>query len=296
MPRYSIERTEELILHRSDQLRNFYVLSPCVWDENGKYHALLRVVYPSGSPEEKVSRIFYAAGRSAIEFDMDEQPTIEPGPAQDDRDGCEDPTLASGQGIYHVYYTGWNQAQMEGNLLLATGRDIHNLQKRGPVFPNISRFRNPKEATIVCCPDGTWRLFFEFAEEDKSKIGVASAPGIDGPWTFGAPPFDARPQMWDCWHLSTGPVSTADPERPVMFYNGSDRDARWSIGWIEFNGTFSEIRARSDEPILTHPTRPERADFTEIAFAASALDEGHFVGLYYSIADRVMLRALLKRT
>ncbi|HXN08791.1 MAG TPA: hypothetical protein VN860_03935 [Candidatus Acidoferrales bacterium] len=296
MARFSIERSDELILHRSDQWRDFYVLSPCVWDEDGRYHALLRVVNPSSDPAEKVSRIFYAAGRSAIEFDMDEKPTIEPGPAQDDRDGCEDPTLASRHGIYHVYYTGWNQARLEGNLLLATGRDIHNLEKRGPVFPDISRFRNPKEATIVCVPDGTWRLFFEFAEDGKSKIGVASAPKIDGPWTFGAPPFDARPQMWDCWHLSTGPVSTADPQRPVMFYNGSDRDARWRIGWIEFDSCFKEIRARSDDPIITPPAKPKRADYTDIAFANSALDEGHFVGLYYSIADRVMRRALLKRT
>ena len=296
MARFAIERSDEIILHRSNELSDFYVFSPCVWDEHGRYHALLRVVNPSDNPTEKMSSIFYAAGRSAIEFAMDAQPTIKPGPGQDDRDGCEDPTLSSRHGVYHVYYTGWNQAKLAGNLLLATGRDIHNLQKRGPVFPDISRFRNPKEATIARAADGSWRLFFEFAEDNKSKIGVASAQHLEGPWTFGAPPFDARPQMWDCWHLSTGPVSTVDPQRPVMFYNGSDRDARWRIGWIEFDSCFKEIRARGDDPIITPPAKPEHADYTDIAFANSALDEGHFVGLYYSIADRVMQRALLRRT
>lgn len=295
MARFSVERTDELVLRRSKELSDFFAFSPCVWDEHGKYHALIRVVNPSDKSAEKVSRIFYAFGRSAIEFEMDEHATIEPGPTQDDRDGCEDPTLASHQGVYHVYYTGWNQPQMQGTLLLAAGRDIHNLEKRGPVFPDTSRFRNPKEATIVCVEDGTWRLFFEFAEDNKSKIGVASAPKIDGPWTFEAPPFDARPQMWDCWHLSTGPVSTADPGRPVMFYNGSDKDARWSIGWIEFDGCFKEVRARGDHPILTPPTTPERPDYTSIAFSNSALDEGSCIGLYYSVADRVMMRALLRR-
>jgi len=262
MAGFSVERIDELVLHLGAPLSDYYVFSPCIWDENGQYRALVRA----------------------------------PGPQQDDRDGCEDPTIASRDGVYHVYYTGWNQATREGNLLLAAGRDIHNLQKRGPVFSDISRFRNPKEATIVCMPDGTWRLFFEFAEENKSKIGVASAPEIYGPWTFAAPPFDARPETWDCWHLSTGPVSTADPLRPVMFYNGSDRDARWGIGWIEFDSCFKEVRARGDDPIITPPARPQRTDFTEIAFANSALDERGHIGLYYSIADRIMRRALLKRT
>lgn len=296
MPRFSVQRDDELVLHRGYPLSEFYVLSPCVWDENGRYNMLLRAVNKADNPAEKVSRIYYGAGRSALEFDMDEQPTIAPGPQAEDCGGCEDPTLASRALVYYVYYTGWSQSKMEGKLLLATGRDIHRLHKRGPVFSDVSRFHNPKEATIVCAADKTWRLLFEFAEEGKSKIGIASAPELDGPWTFGAPPFHARPQMWDCWHLSTGPVSTADPQRPVMFYNGSDRDTRWRIGWIEFDSCFREVIGRSDTPIITPPTKLERPDDTDIAFAASALDEGDHIGLYYSIADRIVKRALLKRT
>ena len=289
---FGIQRTDELAFERTYPLSEFYMLSPCVWNEGATYHILLRAVNRSPVAAEKVARIYYGVGKSALRFVMDDQPVIAPGPGDDDLDGCEDPTLATQDGCYHVYYSGWNQELLTSHLLLATGDDIHRLQKRGRVFTGSARFRNAKEATIVPAADGSWRLFFEFAENDASKIGVASASSLDGPWTFGEPPFCARPNAWDSWHLSTGPVMVVG-SRPIMFYNGANRDAQWRIGWIEFDEDFRAVTARCRGPLITPPEQRADAEDTDIAFAASAVDEDGAIGLYYSIADRVVLRSLL---
>ncbi len=294
MGKFTVARYDELVTERGYPLSTFFVLSPCVWKEHGRYHVLVRAVNRSEEAAEKVARIFYGAGDSALRFTMDASPAIAPGPQEDDKDGAEDPTLASSDGTYYVFYSGWNQSKREGHLLLASGRDIRHLTKQGRVLGDTG-FRNAKEATIVKAADGNWRLFFEFAEDDRSKIGCATAASLAGPWTCGQEPFRYRDGAWDSWHLSPGPVITREGGLPVMFYNGADQNARWRIGWVEFDKKFGKITGRCEDP-LVHPPREKRhPDDTDIAFASSAVEEGHGIGLYYSIADQYMMRALVAR-
>jgi len=49
-----------------------------------------------------------------------------------------------------------------------------DLHKRGIAIRYTDRVMNPKEATIAPVADGTWRLFFEYAESGASKVGIAS--------------------------------------------------------------------------------------------------------------------------
>jgi predicted GH43/DUF377 family glycosyl hydrolase len=225
-------------------------------------------------------------------FSMGAQPVIAPGPGDEDQDGCEDPTLAVVDGTYYVYYSGWNEAHHVGQLLLATGPNCDHLQKRGIALAASPGLGNPKEATIVPVADGTWRLFFEYAAEGASRIGIASSPAVDGPWTVQDPLFAARPGCWDGWHLSTGPLLNADPQRPIMFYNGATQDTHWRIGWVAFDAEFTRVVARSDEPLITPPV--PKGDTTDIAFAASAVARDDEVWLYYSVADKDMFRATIQ--
>ena len=119
--------------------------------------------------------------------------------------------------------------------------------------PASKSISNPKEVTIVLLMDGTWRLLFEYAENGASKVGVASAPAVDGPWTVNESLFWARPDRWDAWHLSTGPMLMANPARPVMLYNGATKDAHWRIGWVAFNADLTAVVARGEEPLITPP-------------------------------------------
>lgn len=287
---------DELVFHCSAGLSGMYKLSPCVWQENGRFDLLLRVVNRSMVASEKVARIHYGTSKDGIEFSLEEAAVISPDPDPNafDNGGCEDPTVAYVDGTYYVYYSGWNEHVGRGELLLAAGPDVHHLKKLGRALPASARIANPKEATIVQVQGGSWRLFFEYAHEGKSKIGLAAAHSAGGPWEVREPLFEARPQSWDSWHLSTGPILDSNPQSPVMFYNGATRDAHWRIGWVVFNADFTRMIARSADPVVLADVR-RNADDTDIAFAASALEIDKQVHLYYSVADQYCMRAIIDR-
>jgi predicted GH43/DUF377 family glycosyl hydrolase len=273
-----------------------YKLSPFVWRERDHMELLLRVVNYSENPSEKVARIHRGLSLDGVHFALGARPVIPPGadvPGAYDSGGCEDPTVAYVDNVYYVYYTGWNERLKRGELLLAAGTSLERLEKRGIALPSTPSERNPKEAEIVQAGDGSWRLFFEYANDDRSKIGVAAASRVDGPWTVQPPLLEAR-AGWDEWHLSTGPVICDGDMLPVMFYNGATRAAQWRIGWVVFDRAFTRVVARCEQPIVL-PGERRFAEDTDIAFAASAVMDGDRIHLYYSIADRHVMRAVVRR-
>ncbi len=293
---FSLERTDGVSYACSLELEGMYKLSPFVWRDDDHFELLLRVVNYSDDPSEKVARIHRGSSRDGVKFDLGAQPVIAPGgdvPGSYDSGGCEDPSVAHVDGTYYVYYTGWNEHVKRGELLLASGSSLERLEKRGIALPSTPTEINPKEAEIVRADDGSWRLFFEYANEGRSKIGIASSPHVAGPWTVGEPLFEARPG-WDEWHLSTGPVIGGGDILPVMFYNGATRAAEWRIGWVVFDRTFTKVVARCEHPLVL-PGERRFAEDTDIAFAASAVEDGDRIQLYYSIADRHVTRATVRR-
>jgi predicted GH43/DUF377 family glycosyl hydrolase len=293
---FSLDALDSVSYACSDELADMYKLSPFVWREDDHFELLLRVVNYSDNPSEKVARIHRGGSFDGLCFILDEQAVIPPGadvPGSYDSGGCEDPTVAWVDGSYYVYYTGWNEHMKRGELLLASGPSLDRLEKRGVALPSTPENINPKEAEIVRALDGTWRLFFEYAHDDRSKIGIASASHVGGPWTVQKPLFQARPG-WDNWHLSTGPVIAGRDTLPVMFYNGATRAAEWRVGWIVFDRMFTEVVARGEHPIVL-PGERRFAEDTDIAFAASAISDGDRIRLYYSVADRHVMRATIRR-
>jgi predicted GH43/DUF377 family glycosyl hydrolase len=292
---YRLGRLDEVTFESSSELAGMYKLSPCVWIENGRFELLLRVVNRSDNPAEKVARIHHGTSADGLHFVLDDTPAIAPGPdvpGAYDSGGCEDPTVARVAGVYYVYYSGWNEHLKRGELLLATGPDVHHLQKKGIALESSEQAINPKEATIVQASDGTWRLFFEYANEGRSKIGLARSESVAGPWHVLPSLFERRPESWDSWHLSTGPILESETGNPVMFYNGATASAQWRIGWIVFDADYTHVLGRSDRPlILPHVRRG--ADDSDIAFAASNVRIADAIYLYYSVADQYVTRATI---
>lgn len=292
---FSLEDVCEVAYACSPELAGMYKLSPFVWRDTDHFEMLLRVVNYSDTPSEKVARVHRGLSLDGLRFALGPAPVIRPDDDESayDNGGCEDPSVAFVDGTYYVYYTGWNEHLKRGELLLASGPSLERLEKHGIALLSTPETTNPKEAEIVRADDGTWRLFFEYAHDDRSKIGIASSAHVSGPWTVGEPLFSARPG-WDEWHLSTGPVIGGDDVLPVMFYNGATRAAQWRIGWVVFNRTFSRVVARCTHPIVL-PGERRFAEDTDIAFAASAIEDGDCIHLYYSIADRHVMRATVRR-
>ncbi|MDQ6929713.1 MAG: hypothetical protein M3126_03475, partial [Candidatus Eremiobacteraeota bacterium] len=61
----------------------------------------------SGIAAEKIARIYHGVSSDGVNFAMDADPVIAPGPDEFDLDGCEDPTHALSEDVHYVYYSGW---------------------------------------------------------------------------------------------------------------------------------------------------------------------------------------------
>src|SRR5690606_1853745 len=142
---------------------------------------------------------------------------------------------------------------------------------------------------------GGWRMFYEFARNEASLIGLAVSNDIAGPSTDERDPFAPRTDGWDSWHLSTGPLPTTGKDMPVMVYNGATHDARWRIGWIAFDAEYTRVIDRCIEPLITPPPALERTA-TDIAFAASVTVVRDQIWLYYSLSDTHLYRAIIRQS
>ncbi len=301
MPTYAIEQLDNVAISSGSLIEGMDLMSPFVWKEGALYRIMVRGVPCPLTPNEPTGIIAGGASTDGLTFQMDRGLAITPGPGADDVGGCEDPTVVmtgtghgTASGEYLVYYTGVDAAHAQSAMILASGHDLTSLTKRELVLKAPPGEGNIKEATLAETPSGSWRLFYEYAENEASRIGMASGPTAAGPWTVEPDPFGIREHSWDNWHLSTGPMMLVPGEDPVMFYNGATHDARWRIGWITFDPGFTRVTGRGLEPMLAPPPATNRAE-TDIAFAASAVREADQIALYFSIEDRILRRAIVRR-
>ena len=259
---------------------------------------MIRGVPDPLKPADPTGVIATGSSRDGLAFAIDPKLAITPETfdTADDAGGCEDPTvLVTGEGEYLVFYTGVDAARSQGCMLLARGRQLTDLAADRVILKAPPGEGNIKEATLAQTAAGDWRLFYEYAAGGASRIGVASGPSPEGPWMVLDDPFTVREDSWDDWHLSTGPIVTPPGGGdPVMFYNGATADARWRIGWISFDPGFRQVTGRGLEPILLPPPAKDRAA-TDIAFAASTVVDDDMIALYYSLEDRILRRAMVRR-
>lgn len=296
MAGWEVVGVERITMHRTNRLANMYVLSPFVWQEGDLFHLLVRAVpRRDDEPRLKMAEIWHGTSDDGRHFEMENAPTIFPGPDLVDLDGCEDPTVHIDGLTLRVWYTGYNEQQKIGRLLLARGPSVGNLAKAGLAIDSKPGFTNPKEATVVAMGGDSWRMYFEYAQDGASLIGQAATVDLDGPWSDVAPsPIGPREGYWDCWHLSAGPIIGEGTRQPTMFYNGATQDATWRIGWATFDQRLTKVTGRCEEPLI-QPGGPHSEGSTDIAFAASAVETDGKVLLYYSESDQDLRCATLRR-
>lgn len=298
MVAYVVEQLQEVTLDVAGpegRLAGYDLMSPFVWTEDKVYRLLVRVLpNPLGSTDP-TGVIWSGDSDDGLCFRMRDVPAIVPGHSPDDAGGCEDPTVVRGdKGNYLIFYTGVDATRQQGSLLVAKGPDLTRLHEQRVMLKAPEGEGNIKEATLAKGPDGQYRLFYEYAMDGASRVGMAVGPTVEGPWTVVADPFTIREKSWDNWHLSTGPIVQSDGYDPVMFYNGATVDARWRIGWISFSPDFTRVTGRGIEPLLMPPPAEDRTA-TDIAFAASCLEKDGAIWLYYSLEDRILRRARIAR-
>jgi predicted GH43/DUF377 family glycosyl hydrolase len=293
---FNVQALEPVILNGPPALSERDLMSPYVWAEpSGRLGIMVRAVPPAGADRTDTGVIWAGWSDDGIVFDMDPAPAITPGPDAIDSGGVEDPTVVRTEDGYVVYYTGVTADQAHGNMLYASGPTPDRLTKQGVALASTKTMGNTKEATIGRTADGHWRLWYEYAADNASRIGLAIGDGVAGPWDEQPTPILPRLNSWDNWHLSTGPMLMTDPNFPVMFYNGATHDARWRIGWVAFDRDCRRVVDRGIEPLITPPPVDDRTA-TDIAFAASVIERKGAIWLYYSLEDRRLARARIRRS
>jgi predicted GH43/DUF377 family glycosyl hydrolase len=293
MVAYVVEALDDVALVCGNLLKSMDWMSPFVWRENGQLRMLMRGVPNPLGPFDPTGVIWCGSSDDGLTFTMEPQPAISPGPSPASAGGVEDPTVVPAQDGLMVYYTGVDVRREQGSLLAATGPDLNCLEERAVMLKAPEGEGNIKEATLAQAADGSWRLFYEYAKANASRIGLARASDIGGMWQVIEDPFTVREDGWDNWHLSTGPIVSLPGMDPVMFYNGATIDARWRIGWISFDPSFSRVTGRGLEPLIMPPPAKDRFA-TDIAFAASTIVDGDDIQLYYSLEDRRLARAMVR--
>ena len=293
---FNVEEIRPLVTEADQPIADRNFLSPYVWKDENKYRMLVRSAPQTLAETGNTGTIHYGESDDGVRFHVHYAPVIAPGDSDLDIGGCEDPTVVTWNGEFIVYYTGVDKTRASGQMLSASGPTLDRLTKRGIAYASSKTEGNTKEATIERTADGRWRLFYEFARGDASLVGLALGEGVGGPWHEQHAPFAPRENAWDNWHLSTGPLLTTDPDTPVMFYNGATRDARWRIGWVAFDRNCTNVVDRCIEPLIVPPPPRHRAD-TDIAFASSIVAVNDSIcHLYFSRADQLMFRAIVRRS
>jgi predicted GH43/DUF377 family glycosyl hydrolase len=293
---FNVKRIEPVTIDGPPELMARDLMSPYVWREtDGRWGIMVRAVVRAGQPMTDTGQIWAGWSGDGVHFTMRPTPSIVPGPGANDAGGVEDPTVVRRKDGYVVYYSGVLADHAHGELAYATGPTLDRLVKCGVALASSKSEGNTKEATVDRTADGGWRLFYEYAADQASRIGLGVGPNVAGPWTEQPTPMMPRTESWDDWHLSTGPLLTDDRNAPVMFYNGATRDARWRIGWVAFDADYSRVVARGIQPLLTPPPAGDRGA-TDIAFAASVVVVESAIWLYYSLEDRRLSRALIRRS
>ena len=296
---FAVEALDDVTLDISQPdglLAGYDLMSPYVWADRHGCHLLVRVLPNPLKPGDATGVIYTGDSTDQLHFTMEDKPAIAPGPGPDDAAGVEDPTVVRSEDReLLVYYTGVHGGDpLQGCLMVARGDDLHSLNKERVALKAPPGEGNIKEATVAQGADGRWQLFYEYAKDHASRIGMAIGDTPDGPWEVTDDPFTIREETWDNWHLSTGPIVSLPGHDPVMFYNGATADARWRIGWIAFDANFERVTARGLEPLIVPPP-PEHRAATAIAFAASCLvEKDGAIQLYFSAEDRVLRRATIR--
>ena len=295
MVAYVVERVEAVWLIAGEPLKSMDWMSPYVWmGKDQKLWMMMRGVPNPFRSFDPTGVIWCGTSDDGLTFQMDERPVIVPGPESIDSGGVEDPTVVQRDDGLMVFYTGVHADRRQGAMLLAAGPDPYSLKKREVVFEASKGEGNFKEATLLQAPDGSWRLFYEFARDGASRIGIARAPELGTGWEAMEEMVPVRKDSWDNWHLSPGPIVQSPGRDPVMFYNGATDDARWRIGWVTFDQRCECITGRGVEPLLMPPPASDR-EATDIAFAASTiLQPDGLIHLYYSLEDRMLSRAVVR--
>ncbi|MGI8586211.1 MAG: glycoside hydrolase family 130 protein [Chloroflexia bacterium] len=257
----------------------YSIYNPAAWTDGEKVYLLYRAEGPTEFPGRAfTSRIGLAVSEDGVHFTREARPVFEPTEDYEIPGGCEDPRLVRIGGVFYMTYTAFDGTTPR--LAMAVSRDLHNWEKRGPLFPERGW---TKSGAILAEPvDGYYWMYF-----GDSNLWTARSKDLEHWELIEEPALAPREGHFDSRLVEAGPPPIATSQGIVLIYDSADDNLRYSVGQALFQpSALGGCVRRSSTPILEPETVYENeGQVPQVVFAEGLVQfKGKWL-LYFGMAD-----------
>ena len=256
--------------------------NPGVLFDQGKFRMLYRA-----QGDKTISREGYAESLDGVTFTRNPNPMIDNTEAFETRHGCEDARLFKYQGTYYAFYTG-NNGSSTAALCEATSTDCLTWKKLGIIFSG------PKNAAVVCDPNGTpVKINGKFAMYvGKSGAGLSYSDDLI---TWGKiTKIDMKfPPGWSTGFepcIAITDYSPSQPDNVVLFIAGAlNGNKKWYYAISEALFSKADLTAKVAQldDCIMKPREPyESGTFPNCLWMNCIIQHNHQWMMYYGAGDR----------
>lgn len=269
------------------------------------YQTLYRQVQKKDNQPIPESVLAFASSQNGVDFTRSGTISLQPSREKNSEDilAVEDPTIVELDGKKYIFCTAVKPKEGNEGVLTAievvSGIDLQNIDDNKQIVirpSDVEKEMNRnvdmvKEPEFIRLHDNTWIILYEFADGQKSRIGIAQSTNLIGPYRNHRLLMDTRDQGWDCQHISPGPIMKTSGGDIIMLYNGrgpkniNDQTPMWSIGSVIIDPNKGSLveGTRSEKPIIV-PPEEIGPNNQLIAFSNSIISKEQI--LYYTVADK----------
>lgn len=287
---------EPILVPQGDGWEARGVFNPAAVMHNGKIVLIYRA-----QDKNLTSRLGYAESTDGVHFVRRPEPIFGPKEFYEELGGTEDPRIVKIGDTFYMTYVAWNRVtgkrhdKSDGQIALATSKDLINWQRKGIIFPAYQGKWNKgwtKAGAII--PEkinGKWWMYY-MGEFDKGNwMGVAYSDDLLN-WTDATdqPVLPGRPGMFDEFVVEPGPPPIITKDGIFMVYNASDKKINYSAAWVLFDKKDpTKVLARADRPILVPETQWEKhGQVPNIIFVEGMVRDAKRWLFYYNGGEKVI--------
>jgi predicted GH43/DUF377 family glycosyl hydrolase len=278
---------DPIISPQGDGWESAGTFNPAVIRHRGKFVMLYRAQDKNGT-----SRLGYAESADGIHFKRTSQPVVSPRADYEKDGGVEDPRLVKFGDTYYLTYTGYNKK--DGQLCLATSRDLLHWQRQGVILPAYKgnwNVRWTKSGAIV--PEkinGKYWMYFLGTSADKTdQTGLAYSSDLVH-WTEATdvPVLPRRTGHFDSRVVEPGPPPIVTKDGILLVYNGADDNLiyRTAIAIFDRNDP-RKLIWRSEQPMFFPEKHWEKVgQVPNVVFVEGMVRQRSRYLFYYGAADK----------
>jgi predicted GH43/DUF377 family glycosyl hydrolase len=245
------------------------------------------------------SRLGYAESTDGIHFVRRPEPVLGPEQPYEERGGTEDPRVVKIGDTYYLTYVAWNRVtgkrhdKSDGQIALATSKDLVHWERKGVIFPAYQGKWNKgwtKAGAIIPQKiNGKYWMYYMGEFEKGNWMGVAYSEDLLH-WTDATsqPVLPGRPGMFDEFVVEPGPPPVVTEDGILLVYNSSDRKINYSAAWALFDKNDpTKVIARADKPLLVPERQWEKVgQVPNIIFVEGLVRDGKRWLFYYNGGDK----------